>query len=61
MNNDRLIPLSEAAHMLSVCQRTIRRLCERGELPRPTKVGRCARLPLSVLVGYIKQSTEGTR
>jgi len=39
-----LLTLPEAAKALRVATRTVRRLIERGELPK-VKVGRCVRVP----------------
>lgn len=49
---NRFISLCEAAKLLGVCVKTIRRLVARHELPGIVKVGRCARLCLSDILSY---------
>src|SRR5437016_4294249 len=60
MSDDRelFISLGSAAERLGVCIRTVRRLGERGELPKPVKVGRCSRLPLSEVETYMNRLKE---
>jgi len=53
-----LITLPEVAKALSVTARTVRRLIERGELPK-VKVGRCVRVPALALQAWVdKQVTH---
>lgn len=47
-----LLTLPEAAKALSVATRTVRRLIERGELPK-VKVGRCVRVPAEALLAWV--------
>lgn len=58
MENERFISLKTASEMLGVCVRTLRRLGERGDLPKPLKVGRCTRLPLSDVTNYMNRLKE---
>lgn len=55
---ERFITLDCVAEKLGVCVRTVRRLGERGELSKPVKVGRCARLPLSEVQNYMNRLKE---
>ena len=47
-----LLTLPEAAKALSVASRTVRRLIERGELPK-VKVGRCVRVPALAVQAWV--------
>jgi excisionase family DNA binding protein len=47
-----LLTLPEAAKALSVGTRTVRRLMERGELPK-VKVGRCVRVPAEAVKAWV--------
>ena len=47
-----LLTLPEVAKALSVATRTVRRLIERGELPK-VKVGRCVRVPAEALLAWV--------
>ncbi|MGH8651450.1 MAG: helix-turn-helix domain-containing protein [Gammaproteobacteria bacterium] len=47
-----LLTLPEAARTLSVATRTVRRLIERGELPK-VKVGRCVRVPVEAVQAWV--------
>ncbi|MGH8644167.1 MAG: helix-turn-helix domain-containing protein [Gammaproteobacteria bacterium] len=47
-----LLTLPEAAKALSVATRTVRRLIERGELPK-VKVGRCVRVPAEAVQAWV--------
>jgi excisionase family DNA binding protein len=47
-----LLTLPEAAKALSVATRTVRRLMERGELPK-VKIGRCVRVPAEALQAWV--------
>lgn len=58
---DRLLDLTEVARVLGVCKRTVHRLVASGELPRPVKVGRGARLYLSDVRGYLSGLREQYR
>ncbi|MGH9896253.1 MAG: helix-turn-helix domain-containing protein, partial [bacterium] len=53
-----LFTLPEAAKALGVATRTVRRLIERGELPK-VKVGRCVRVPVGAVQAWVdKQLTH---
>jgi len=53
-----LLTLPEAAKALSVATRTVRRLIERGELPK-VKVARCVRVPAEAVQAWVdKQVTH---
>jgi len=49
---DPLISLRDFANELGVCVKTLYRRIDKGELPKPVKVGRCSRFPRSVLNAY---------
>jgi excisionase family DNA binding protein len=46
-----LLTLPGAAKALSVATRTVRRLIERGELPK-VKIGRCVRVPAEAVQAW---------
>jgi len=48
-----LISLNDAAELLSVSARTIRRLSQTGDLPQIVKVGHSARISYQGVVNYI--------
>ena len=43
------IPISEVARHFDVSEMTIRRMCDRGEIPGARKIGRQWRIPRSYL------------
>ena len=52
---DQLISLQEAGKLLGgVHPRTVRKMCEKGELPKLIKVGKLNRLFLSDVLNYIR-------
>jgi excisionase family DNA binding protein len=51
----RLVSLQYAADLLGVCVRTVYRLIDEGELPRPFKVRGCSRLPLAAVNAYLEK------
>lgn len=55
MSSLRLVTLSEAAEMLSISIRTLHREISAGRFPRPIKIGRSARVPVSALEAYIQK------
>jgi excisionase family DNA binding protein len=57
-NFDPLISLEDVARILGVCVRSVRRMADRGELPRPVKVGRAVRLFKSEVMAYLKRLRE---
>jgi excisionase family DNA binding protein len=46
------VTVAEFAKELGVCQKTIYREIDRGELPKPSKIGRCSRFARSVVDAY---------
>jgi excisionase family DNA binding protein len=50
-----LITLREAARRLSVCVRTVYRLIDMGELPKPVKVRGCSRLSALAINAYLRR------
>ena len=56
MNNlEQLLSLKSAAERLGVCVRTVYRLIDDGELPKPVKIRGCSRLPVSSLNTYLQK------
>jgi predicted DNA-binding transcriptional regulator AlpA len=53
-----LIDVTVAAKMLTVSTRTIWRLVEIGQLPRPLHIGRCARWEVLDLLAFIESLRE---
>ena len=49
------ITIDEAAKRLSISTRTIHREISAGRFPRPIKIGRSARVPVSALLAYIQR------
>lgn len=49
-----LLTLKEAALRLSLSTRTLHREISAGRFPRPVKIGRATRVPLAVLVAYVR-------
>jgi len=47
------VTLDQAAERLSVCRRTLEREITRGRFPKPIRIGRSVRIPVSVLREYI--------
>ncbi len=54
-NGRLLIPLEEAAELLSISIRTVRRLSQLQKLPPLLKVGRTTRISYPALIHYIRQ------
>jgi predicted DNA-binding transcriptional regulator AlpA len=48
-----MVSLPEAARMIRACVRTVYRLIDDGELPRPIKIRSRSFLPVSAVVGYL--------
>jgi excisionase family DNA binding protein len=46
------VTIAEFAHELKVCPKTIYRRIDEGELPKPSKIGRCSRFARSVVDDY---------
>lgn len=57
-NEPRLLKLVEVAKTLGVCDRSVRRAIDRGELPRPVRVGRSVRLFRSDVLAYLQRLRE---
>ena len=53
VGEDRLLRVDEGAAMLAISVRAFYRLIADGQLPRPVKIGRATRMPLSDLERYI--------
>jgi hypothetical protein len=66
MKNDeslevQIVSLAESARMLHACVRTVYRLIDDGELPRPIKIRARSFLPISALRSYlVKQGLPET-
>jgi excisionase family DNA binding protein len=56
-----LIGVKEIARMLGICTRGVWRLVQRGELPPPGKVGRCARWRFEDIKEFIRRIMGGRR
>lgn len=50
-----LVSLQSAARCLDVCVRTIYRIIDQGDLPKPIKVRGCSRLPISAINSYLSK------
>ncbi|MEO7931534.1 MAG: helix-turn-helix domain-containing protein [Chthoniobacterales bacterium] len=53
--DDNFISLKKAAGKLDVCARTIRRMCQKGELPPIVKIGKLSKLPESAILNYMQR------
>lgn len=63
VKDEGLLGLSRVAQMLDISEREVYRLIAAGELPRPVKIGRLSKLPLSDVMDYIerlKSARSGT-
>lgn len=54
----RLLKLAEVAAILGVCSRSVSRAIDRGELPKPVRVGRSVRLFESDVLAYLQRLRE---
>lgn len=52
---NRLVGLDKVAEMLDISEREVYRLIAAGELPKPVKIGRLSKLPLSDVLDYIER------
>jgi excisionase family DNA binding protein len=52
---EQLLSLQTAANCFGVCVRTVYRLIDEGQLPRPIKIRGCSRLPLSAVNAYLRK------
>jgi excisionase family DNA binding protein len=50
-----LLTIKDAAHRLAISTRTIHREIAAGRFPRPVKIGRSTRVPLSALEAYVRR------
>ena len=56
-----MVSLREAASMIRACVRTVYRLIDDGDLPRPIKIRSRSFLTRSAVLGYlVKQGFHGT-
>jgi len=55
---DRLLDFAEVSRVLGVCARSVRRAVDRGELPKPVRVGRSVRLFKSDVEAYLRRLRE---
>ncbi len=53
-----LLTLDEAAKALAISKRTLERLINAGEFPRPLKIGRASRVLLADVTTYLQRLTE---
>jgi excisionase family DNA binding protein len=57
-SEEMLLSLSEVAATLGVCVRSVRRSIDRGELPKPVRVGRAVRMFKSDIDTYLERLRE---
>ncbi len=50
--------LREVAAKLGVHERTVKRAIERGELPRPIRLGTCVRIPAAELDAFLARKLK---
>jgi excisionase family DNA binding protein len=55
---ERLMKIDEVARYFSVNQRTIRRLWDRGEFPKPIRIGKMLRWREQALAEYVNDKCE---
>jgi excisionase family DNA binding protein len=55
---DRVMRLPEIARALGVCVRSVRRMTDRGELPRLVRVGRAVGLMQSDIEAFLERMRE---
>ena len=55
MTSVQLLTIKDAAQRLAISTRTIHREIAAGRFPRPVKIGRSARVPLSALEAYVRR------
>lgn len=58
LQQDSLIGFKEVGQILGFHPRTIRRKCEKGELPKPIKIGKINKFFRSDILGYLKSLKE---
>ena len=54
-----LLTIKDAALRLAISTRTIHREIAAGRFPRPVKIGRSVRVPLSALEAYVRRLLGG--
>jgi excisionase family DNA binding protein len=52
---EKLVGLDNVAERLDISEREVYRLIAAGELPKPVKIGRLSKLPVSDVVAYIER------
>ena len=57
---EHFLKVKEAASQLNVCEKTIRRRTDNGEIPT-TRVGRCVRIDAADLADYIGAKRRGVK
>ncbi len=55
LKDEGLLGLNRVAQMLDISEREVYRLIAAGELPKPVKIGRLSKLPVSDVVAYIER------
>jgi predicted DNA-binding transcriptional regulator AlpA len=58
VQGERLIGLPVVINLLGVCARTVRRMVDRGEFPKPVKVAGCVRFFQSDVAAYLNRLKE---
>ena len=56
---DKLLTLSEVRGVVGLSSATLYRMIERGDFPRPVKIGRAARWPTSEITAFIEKHKTG--
>ena len=59
MTTVKLLSRRQVAELLSVSERTVRRLVENGDLPVPVRIGRAARWHEAGVINFIRSLSEG--
>ncbi len=52
---EKLVGFDKVAEMLDISEREVYRLIAAGELPKPVKIGRLSKLPVSDVAAYIER------
>jgi excisionase family DNA binding protein len=55
----RMLMVRDIAKVLGVSAPTVRRLCAKGELPKPLKIGRAVRWPVAVVEAWLAEKCAG--
>jgi prophage regulatory protein len=56
---DKLLTLPEVRGVVGLSSATLYRMIERGDFPRPVKIGRAARWPTSEVTAFIEKHKTG--